>query len=452
MDTEGSGTARITFAVVARACAPVLLALGLCHGAAAKADADDEIIVQLRERADIAPLLVKHQLSLIGRFGQRPIYRLKLIGQASLKQKVDALRREWEVRSVEPNATTRVLEPDKNVPWAIGDPQAGSAGQWAAQAIRLPEAQQITTGRGVRVAVLDTGVDRRHPALATRLLRGFDFVDWDPDPSEEHDPLADTYGHGTHVAGLVALAAPGARIMPLRVLDARGYGNAWVLAEAMLHAVDPDGDPSTDDGAHVINLSLSSLARTELFKTVVKLVSCKKGSLSSGPRDSDDEDDDDTGDEGVTLGDKARCSGFGGAVVVAAAGNLGTDKVREYPAGETSSSLLSVGASDREGWLAPFSNHGWVKLAAPGAEITSAVPGGGYGTWSGTSMATPLVAGAAALVRSVERELSADKVVKRLRDRGARLCGTSMRQLDALAALDDKAARRDKTSCEKRRE
>lgn len=67
-------------------------------------------------------------------------------------------------------------------------------------------------------------------------------------------------------------------------------------------------------------------------------------------------------------------------------------------------------------------------------------------------MATPLVAGAAALVRSVERELSADKVVKRLRDRGARLCGTSMRQLDALAALDDKAARRDKTSCEKRRE
>jgi len=450
MDNNTPAMARTAFAAAARLGAAALIALGVCQVAAAKAETDDEIIVQLRERAEIAPLLVKHQLSLIGRFGQRPIYRLKIIGQASLKQKVDALRRESEVRSVEPNPTFRVLVPGKNVPWAIGDPAADSVGQWAAQSIRLPEAHRLTTGRGVRIAVLDTGVDRRHPALAGRLLPGFDFVDWDADPSEEADPLSRTYGHGTHVAGLVAMVAPGARILPLRVLDAQGYGNVWVLAEAMLYAVDPDGDPSTDDGAHVINLSLTSLARTELFKTVVKLVSCKKGSLAGGAKDPDDEDDDGSGDEGITLGDKARCSGFGGALVVAAAGNLGTDKIQEYPAAEASSSLLSVAASDREGWLAPFSNYGWVKLAAPGAEITSSVPGGGYGTWSGTSMAAPLVAGAAALVRSLERGLPADKVAKRLRERGAKLCGTPMRQLDVLAALDDAVARRDRTGCDKR--
>ncbi len=425
------------------------MALGTLGAARAASPVDDEIIVQLREGSQIAPLLVKHQLSLIGRFGQRQIYRLKVIGATKIKDKVDALRREYAVRSVEPNARYKIVEPDKNRPWAIGDPQALAARQWAAQVIRLAEAHRITTGRGVRVAVLDTGVDRQHPALAGKLLPGFDFVDWDSDPSEVPSANSSAYGHGTHVAGLVALVAPGARIMPLRVLDEQGYGNVWVLAEAMLHAVDPDGDPSTDDGAHVINLSLSSLAKTELFKTVASLVSCKKGSTRG--KDLDRDDDDDDNDDGVTFSDKVRCGGFGGAVVVAAAGNRGTDHVREYPAAEGSSSLLSVGASDSEGWLARFSNHGWVKLAAPGADITSTIPGGGYGTWSGTSMAAPLVAGAAALVRSIGRDLSTDRVVKRLKDMGRKICGTSMKQLDVLAALTEEPAR-DKVQCEKRRD
>jgi subtilisin family serine protease len=429
-----------------------LLCIALHAPGAARAagPTDDEIIVQLREGSQVAPLLVKHQLSLIGRFGQRQIYRLRIAGTAKVKEKIDALRREWAVRSVEPNASYKVVQPDKNRPWAIGDPEAQVARQWAAQAIRLAEAHRVTTGRGVRIAVLDTGVDRQHPALAGKLLRGFDFVDWDPDPSEVPSAGGQAYGHGTHVAGLVAMVAPGARIMPLRVLDEEGYGNAWVLAEAMLHAVDPDGDPSTDDGAHVINLSLSSLGKTDLFKTVAKLVSCKKGSLRGTDLVRDEDDDDD--DEGVTFDDKVRCSGFGGAVVVAAAGNRGTEHVREYPAAETSSSLLSVGASDSEGWLARFSNYGWVKLAAPGAEITSTIPGGGYGTWSGTSMAAPLVSGAAALVRSIGgRDMSTDRVVKRLRDTGRKICGTSMRQLDVMSAVSGVVAA-DKVDCAKQRD
>lgn len=431
MKKNRPSTPRLSLAALARASVAALLVLGACHSTAATANVDGEIIVQLRDGSQIAPLLVKHQLSLIGRFGQRQIYRLKTVGQAKVKDKIDALRREWAVRSVEPNATFKVVEPGRNLPWAIGDPLGAPRGQWAAQAIRLPEAHRIATGRGIRVAVLDTGVDRQHPALVGRLLPGFDFVDWDTDPSEEPSADGHAYGHGTHVAGLVALVAPDARIMPLRVLDAEGYGNVWVLAEAMLHAVDPDGNPGTDDGAHVINLSLSSLAKTELFKTVADLVSCKKGSL----RGNDVEDDDN--DEGVTFSEKVRCSGFGGAVVVAAAGNRGTDKLREYPAAEVSSALLSVGASDSEGWLARFSNHGWVKLAAPGADVTSTVPGGGYGTWSGTSMAAPLVSGAAALVRSMGRDLKNDKVVHRLKEMGRKICGTSMRQLDVMAALSE---------------
>lgn len=448
MKKNRRSTTRTAFAAVACTWVAALLALGLGQGtaAAATANVDDEIIVQLREGSQIAPLLVKHQLSLTGRFGQRQIYRLKIVGQAKVKDKIEALRREWVVRSVEQNATYKVVEPGRNVPWAIGDPLGAPRGQWAAQAIRLPEAHRVSTGRGIRVAVLDTGVDRQHPALAGRLLPGFDFVDWDPDPSEVPSADGHAFGHGTHVAGLVAMVAPGARIMPLRVLDEQGYGNVWVLAEAMLHAVDPDGDPSTDDGAHVINLSLSSLAKTDLFKTVAGLVSCKKGSLRSNDTLRDEDDDDD--DEAVTFSDKVRCSGFGGAVVVAAAGNRGSDKLREYPAAEASSALLSIGASDSDGWLAGFSNYGWVKLAAPGAYITSSVPGGGYGTWSGTSMAAPLVSGAAALVRSNGRDLKSDKVVKRLKDMGRKICGTSMRQLDVMAALTEERSD-DKIDCRK---
>src|SRR5919206_3501667 len=152
------------------------------------------------------------------------------------------------------------------------------AGQWAPTTLRLKEAHKVTRGAGMIVAVLDTGVDRRHPALAGRLLRGRDFVDDDDDPSEVYPPGAGNiedarrlgpYGHGTHVAGLVALAAPEAKIMPLRVLDSRGIGNMWVLAEALHYAADPDGDPLTDDGADVINMSLATANSSRLLHEFV---------------------------------------------------------------------------------------------------------------------------------------------------------------------------------------
>lgn len=93
---------------------------------------------------------------------------------------------------------------------------------------------------GVTVAVLDTGVDPNHPAFAGRLALGFDFVDFDADPREEGVAGVHAgYGHGTHVTGLIALVAPDAKIMPVRVLDQDGVGNIWVLAEGLLYASIP---------------------------------------------------------------------------------------------------------------------------------------------------------------------------------------------------------------------
>ena len=93
--------------------------LALCaHGASQAASAvDGEIIVRLREQGDIGPLLLKHQLSLIGRFGSRPIFRLKVIGKTKVDDKIKALRRENDVRSAEPNASYAGLEPDKVRRW-----------------------------------------------------------------------------------------------------------------------------------------------------------------------------------------------------------------------------------------------------------------------------------------------------------------------------------------------
>jgi subtilisin family serine protease len=415
-------------------CRAVLIATLLFVGAAGQAKgAGDpavpgEILVRLRSTTALGPLLTKYQLTLAGQFGARPIYRLGVIGAADMRAKIEALLLEIDVLQAEQNFIQRSPEARRNTAWAIGTPSAYTA-QWAPAALRLPEAHALSRGDGIRVAVLDTGIDAAHPVFAGRLLPGFDFVDFDTDPSEVGNAFTHlSFGHGTHVAGLVALVAPGAKIMPLRVLDADGAGNAWVLAEAMLHAIDPDRNPVSDDGAHVINLSLGSLSRTALLDSVGVLASCAIPAAIVEPAD-------DFSDPGYNA-DKQRCAALGGAVVVAAAGNDGSDDVRQYPAAEGFYGLLSVAASTAASRLATFSNFGTkVDVAAPGEGITSALPGGGFGTWSGTSMAAPLAAGTAALLRAKEPALSPQDVARRLSRVSAALCGAKLRRVDAAAAL-----------------
>ena len=194
--------------------------------------------------------------------------------------------------------------------------------------------------------------------------------------SEEGDQQTGPYGHGTHVAGLIALVAPEAKIIPVRVLDQFGVGNIWVLAEALAYAVDPDGDPRTADGADVINLSLSTPRETELIGNLL-------GELC-----------------GSSASEDFPVSGNPYLVVVAAAGNGGNSD-RQYPAAENVDGLIAVGSSTIDDRLASYSSRGsWVHVAAPGHAILSTVPGGQYGTWTGTSMAAPIVAGEVALVRA----------------------------------------------------
>jgi subtilisin family serine protease len=266
---------------------------------------------------------------------------------------------------------------------------------------------------------------------------GFDFVDFDADPREQGTVGDWGYGHGTHVASLVAQVAPGARIMPIRVLDAQGVGNVWVLAEGLLHAVDPDGDPATDDGAKVINLSLATSRKTELLSEIVAAVSCEDDDDDDDDdedEDEDEDDEDDDRDDADQDADAQRCARRGGAVVLSAAGNAGDDRLA-YPAAEQVSGGLSIAASTESGRLAGFSSRGWVQMAAPGEYIYGAIPGGGYGVWSGTSMAAPMAAGVAALLRAAHPRWRPAEVTAAMVATGAALCDSSVRQIDAAAAL-----------------
>lgn len=237
------------------------------------------------------------------------------------------------------------------------------AGQAAFADLRLDDAHGVATGAGVVVAVLDTGVDVDHPFLAGHLLPGVDLVDGDLDPSDEADGIdqdldghADSaYGHGTFVSGIVRQIAPDAQILPIRVLDAEGQGD--------LHAVIDGIDYAVANGADVINMSFG-LDTAHKYKALEKaLKRAKKADV----------------------------------VVVAAAGNDG-DEEKSFPSAMPD--VVSVTALDQASTdVATYATRGkWVKVAAPGADIVSSTADDRYATWSGTSMAAPVVSGSLALL------------------------------------------------------
>jgi subtilisin family serine protease len=219
-------------------------------------------------------------------------------------------------------------------------------------------------GHAVRVALLDNGIAIDHPEIRPRVLTtsGWDFVSGDssvlPAPdgidNDLDGSIDEALQHGTHVAGLISLAAPDAWLIPIRVMDEDGRATSFAIANGILWAV--------EQGADVINISLSSVD--------------SNGAVERAIADAD-----------------AR-----GVLVVVPTGNRGNGEV-EFPC--SLASPICVAAIDASGTKPSWSNYGArVDLSAPGVPI-SLFGSNDYARWGGTSFATPLVAGIAALI--VER-------------------------------------------------
>jgi subtilisin family serine protease len=185
----------------------------------------NEVIVKLAPGINILNLVAALRLNLkvIDQLGTLPIHRLRIIDGTSPLDIATLLMVSRRVVYAEPNYLGGAPEGVARSSWARGGDAGGYTSQWVPDKIRLPQAHSVSRGAGVTVAVLDTGADLDHPALAGHLVQGIDFVDGDLEPREEGVYGQDiAFGHGTHVAGLIALAAPDAKIMPMRILRPDG--------------------------------------------------------------------------------------------------------------------------------------------------------------------------------------------------------------------------------------
>lgn len=264
--------------------------------------------------------------------------------ERDLKRKKQAIEKKPEVEDVDYNYVVEA---------SFTPNDSGFGDQYGLTKVRFQRAWNYSRGTGVKVAVVDSGIDADHPDVRGKIAAQKDFVDG-------NSTAQDSTGHGTHVAGIaaantnnragVAGACPSCKLLVARVLGSNG-GTVADEIEGILWA--------TDNGAKVINLSLGHRGSVAAEEDAVNYARDK------------------------------------GAIVVGAAGNGATNE-RFYPAAY--GNAMAVSATDREDRRADFSNFGdWVDVAAPGVRTLSTVPGS-YGFKSGTSMSTSHVSGLAALV------------------------------------------------------
>lgn len=301
--------------------------------------------------------------------------------------------REQAVRAIASHPDVAEAEPDAIVRASLAPSDPLTPSQYALRQMSAPQAWDLSMGDPrIIVAVVDTGVDLTHPDLRDNLVPGISFVsaieeDKTLIPIPNRGPL-DDHGHGTHVAGIIAAAhngigitgiAPKCKIMPVKSLGYTRTGFASDVASGIVWAA--------EHGARVINLSLGAYGGSKLLEKAVRFALARQ------------------------------------AVVVAAMGNdreepgLDFGRAPSYPAALPG--VIAVAASDEDDRIVSFSNAGrWCSVSAPGYDILSTTPtypvydpvAPDYDSMSGTSMASPYVAGVAALLLSLRPQLTPGQV------------------------------------------
>lgn len=270
---------------------------------------------------------------------------------------------------------------------------------WALQRVLLDELWRQSTGKGVKVAVIDTGVDVKNRQLkpAVDVSKGRNYLprnlkddDGNKIKRGKENGTSDLVGHGTRVAGIIAARpakdtgfvglAPDATIIPIQQNDAEGHGDTASLARAIDYAVDA--------GAEIINISQDT---ANAVRPAQHLEDAVKRAVAKGH------------------------------LIVASAGNdgLGGNVKRTYPAWYEG--VLAVASSDRNNERAPFSQSGdFVDVAAPGVDMISTVPLGGHCSDNGTSFSAPYVTGVAALIKSKHRDWTPRQITAQIQQTAER--------------------------------
>lgn len=267
---------------------------------------------------------------------------------------------------------------------------------WGLKAIGIANAVNPPTGRGIKVAVLDTGIDLNHPDMGKKVVNGVSAVSLVSGIS-----VQDVHSHGTHCAGIIA--------GPRKSVSGTRYGVAPDVELMVGKVFNNDFEPGASDddilegitwaeqnGARIISMSLGSERMVNgkfpiQYETIVKKLLTRKTNS---------------------------------VLLIAAAGNESRRPISTAPVGNPAScpSILAIAAVDRNKNIASFScrqmdNIGVVDLSAPGVAIFSSVTNGGFEEFDGTSMATPFVAGMAALYLERDPKLTAQKLFEELKKR-----------------------------------
>lgn len=334
---------------------------------------EQEVLVKIKPGADVEKIVSEIGGTIIETLPQISVIRIQLGPQVSVAEAIQILEKLEEVEYAEANGVCYMDVVPNDADYADR--------QWAPQLTGAESAWAVTTGdAGVTIAITDTGVDGTHPDLGGKVIAGWDTFNDIPISAGANSAV---YYHGTHCAGIAAAVgnnsqgmagvAWGSKIMPIKMCkDVSNYTASWSdMAQAFIWAA--------DNGADIISCSFGGKGYSQTMKDATDYAVIDMG-----------------------------CAMF------ASMGNSSVNEFK-YPAGYQS--VIAVGATDAHDEIADFSTTGnHMSVCAPGVEIYSTMPGGGYDYAGGTSMACPFAAGAAALVLSVYPGMSPEDVKSQLEE------------------------------------
>lgn len=333
----------------------------------------NQVLIKLDKTSDKTEIINQINGEVITKLDRLNLLQVKIPAGKSVKETINYLNQQSVIKHAQPNYKYKATA-------TPNDKYYTKQEQWGLKKIKAEQAWEVTNeDSDTVIAVLDTGVDVDHPDLGDKIIKEGAYNCFD-----DSSKVSDKFGHGTHVAGIAAAktnnergmagVAWKAKILPVKVLNNYGTGSDLTTAKGIVYAA--NWDENHPDKRVVINMSFSGAGYSTVLKNAIDYA-IKRG-----------------------------------VVVVSSMGNKFASQYA-YPA--ACEGVIAVGATNYQDEKASFSTTGeWISVSAPGTNIVSTMPEGNYTQKKGTSMASPHVAGAAALVLSAYPELSPSQVKAQL--------------------------------------